>query len=417
MWWWRRSRSICRPPTASRCRWSRWWTCRRTIRCWPAARSSSISNIQITSGTGNTSLTVDTASFGTAKAPAITFTGGNGNNTLAVTGDNETDWAITGNNAGTVTGSAAITFTGVSNLSGGADNTNTFTVTPGGGLAGTLSGTPDGSVGGIDTLVFQNDSATNAAFTATGPHSGTVNLDGSVFTYAGLTPIIFSGNATNVTITGSTSTDDLTLADTSVAGQMEVASLNNSLESITFARPTASLTVDFGSGNNDSLEIGTLQLAGADLTVAGGNGSDSVSVDPGAYVSTRDTTGNTLNAPSLGNSGDMNLSAETITVNTGAQLYANANSGFTAGDIVLDASATGGAGQTPTATIAVHGAQIIAGDVTLQSFASATATVSQQTTATLQIGAKPRPRSMAIAASSPPRDRSISRPRTTSPPR
>ena len=349
---------------------------------------SSISNIQITSGTGNTSLTVDTASFGTAKAPAITFTGGNGNNTLAVTGANETDWAITGSNAGSVTGSAAITFTGVSNLSGGADNTNTFTVTPGGALAGTLSGTPDGSVGGIDTLVFQNDSATNAAFTATGPHSGTVNLDGSVFTYAGLTPIIFSGNATNVTITGSTSTDDLTLADTSVAGQMEVASLNNSLESITFARPTASLTVDFGSGNNDSLEIGTLQLAGADLTVAGGNGSDSVSVDPGAYVSTRDTTGNTLNAPSLGNSGDMNLSAETITVNTGAQLYANANSGFTAGDIVLDASATGGAGQTPTATVAVHGAQIVAGDVTLQSDATATATISQQTTATLQMGAE-----------------------------
>ncbi|HTB43086.1 MAG TPA: LEPR-XLL domain-containing protein, partial [Acetobacteraceae bacterium] len=286
-----------------------------------------ISNIQITSGTGNTSLTVDTASFGAAKAPAITFTGGNGNNTLAVTGNNETDWAITGNNAGSVTGSAAISFTGVSNLSGGADNTNTFTVTPGGGLAGTLSGTPDGSVGGTDTLVFQNYNATNAAFTAAGPHAGTVNLDGSVFTYAGLTPVVFSGNATNVTITGSTSTDDLTLADTSVAGQMEVASLNNSLESITFARPTASLTVDFGSGNNDSLEIGTLQLGGAGLTVAGGNGPDSVSIDPGAYVSTRDTTGNALNAPSLGNSGDMNLSAETITVNTGAQLYANANSG------------------------------------------------------------------------------------------
>jgi hypothetical protein len=212
----------------------------------------SVTGIKIASGTGNTSLTVDTASFGTAKVPAITFNGGNGDNTLAVTGSKETDWHITGNDAGSVTGSAAITFTGVSNLSGGAENTNTFTVTPGGTLTGTLSGTPDGSAGGTDTLIFQNYSAANAAFTAAGPHSGTISMDGSVFTYAGLTPIIFNGNATNVTITGSASTDDLTLADTSVAGQMEVASLNNSLESVTFARPSASLTVDFGSGNNDA---------------------------------------------------------------------------------------------------------------------------------------------------------------------
>jgi len=352
-----------------------------------SAPLGSVSGIKITSGTGDTSLTVATASFGTANVPAITFAGGNGNNTLAVTGSKTTDWNITGNDAGTVTGSAAITFTGVANLSGGAENTNVFTVTQGGALTGTLSGTPDGSAGGNDSLVFKSDTVTNAAFTAAGPHSGTIDMDGSVFTYAGLTPIIFSGNASNITITGTANTDDLTLADTNVAGQLEVASLNNSLESVTFARPSVSLTVDFGTGSNDSLQIGTVQLAGASLTVAGGNGTDSISVDANAYVSTRDTTGNALTAPSVGNSGDLSLSAETITVNTGAKLYANANSGFTSGDVTLDAGSQGGAGQTAAASIAVHGAQIVGGDVDLDSAAGATATITQQTLATLSLDA------------------------------
>jgi len=347
----------------------------------------SVSGIKITSGTGNTNLTVDTASFGKVTVPTITFTGGNGNNTLAVTGSKTTDWNITGNDAGTVTGSAAITFTGVSNLSGGADNTNVFTVTQRGALTGTLSGTPDGSAGGNDSLVFKNYTVNDAAFTAAGPHSGTINMDGSVFTYAWLTPIIFSGNASNISITGTANTDDLTLADTAVPGQIEVASLNNSLESVTFTRPSVSLSVDFGSGNNDSLQIGTLQLAGASLTVAGGNGTDSISIDPGAYVSTRDTTGNALTAPSLGNSGDLSLSAETITVNTGAKLYANANSGSTAGDVTLDASAQGGASQTASASIAVHGAPIVGDNVDLESTATATATISQKTSATLDLDA------------------------------
>jgi len=56
-----------------------------------SGKLGSVTGINITSGTGDTSLTVDTASFGTFAVPAITFTGGNGNNTLAVTGTKTTD--------------------------------------------------------------------------------------------------------------------------------------------------------------------------------------------------------------------------------------------------------------------------------------------------------------------------------------
>jgi len=56
-----------------------------------SAPLSTVSGLKITSGTGDTSLTVETATFGNAKVPAITFTGGNGNNTLAVTGTKTTD--------------------------------------------------------------------------------------------------------------------------------------------------------------------------------------------------------------------------------------------------------------------------------------------------------------------------------------
>ena len=78
-----------------------------------SAPLGSVSGISITSGTGDTGLTVETGTFGSPKVPAITFAGGNGNNTLSVTGSNTTDWNITGNDAGNVAGSAPITFTGV----------------------------------------------------------------------------------------------------------------------------------------------------------------------------------------------------------------------------------------------------------------------------------------------------------------
>ncbi len=347
-----------------------------------SAALDSVRSIQISSGVGNTSLTVDTASFGNTPTPAITFRAGTGNNTLAITGNHETDWDITGKNAGVVGGSATVSFTGVANLTGGSDNTDVFTVEQGGALSGSL----DGGARGNDSLIFKNNTVNNAIFTATGPQSGTVDLDGSVFTYAGLEPITFSGNANNISIVASAAADQLSLADTAAPAQIQVASLNNSLESVTFTRPNASLTVNMGDGD-DSLQIGELRLFGASLTVDGAAGSDSIAVNPSAYVSTRATVGDALNAASVGNSGNLSLTAETITVGAGASLYTNANSGFSAGDISLTAIAQGGAGQAATSSLAVHGAQVVGGNVNLTSTAIAVGTVTQPTLATLDLNA------------------------------
>ncbi len=61
-----------------------------------SAALSSVSSIKITSATGNTSLTVDTAPFGNAKAPADHIHRRQGQQHPAVTGAGETDWAISG---------------------------------------------------------------------------------------------------------------------------------------------------------------------------------------------------------------------------------------------------------------------------------------------------------------------------------
>lgn len=107
-----------------------------------SAPLSNVDGIQITAGTGNTSVTVNATSFGSATIPQITFTGGNGNNSLIVSASTETDWTVTGANTGTVDGSVPIVFTGVNNLAGGGPNANVFTVNPGGSLNGTLDASP-----------------------------------------------------------------------------------------------------------------------------------------------------------------------------------------------------------------------------------------------------------------------------------
>ena len=340
-----------------------------------SAPLTNVSGIEITGGTGNTSLTVDAVSFGKATVPQISFSGGNGNNSLIVDAAGETDWNISGPNTGTVDGSVPIVFSGVGNLVGGGQNANVFTVSPG----GTLSGTLDGGPGVNGTLDFSNYNATNAIYTASGPHAGTVSLDGTTFTYADLSPINYSGTAANVTINGS---GELTLGDSGTPGQITAASLDNSMESVTFAAPTHSLTVNLTSGA-DSLAIATLHLDGASLT-ANGTGADSVTVDSGAYVSTRATSSDALDATSSGNSGNLTLNADSIVVGPGASLYANANNGFAAGTIQLNA---GNNADLTTANVTVDDAQVIGGTVTIDATSSATQATDGPTAATLDLTA------------------------------
>ena len=91
-------------------------------------------------------------------------------------------WEITGEGSGTLNGQ--VHFAGVENLSGAADNEDTFIFEP----DGSLSGMVDGGEGGFDTLQLDGGSYETIVLTPTGPDSGSIMLDTTSITYAGLEP-------------------------------------------------------------------------------------------------------------------------------------------------------------------------------------------------------------------------------------
>ena len=335
---------------------------------------TAVSAIDISSVAGNTSLTVDTASFAGDAPPSITFAGGAGVNTLTISGDAATKFDVTGANAGAVSGPATVAFTGVANLTGGNGATE-FVVEPGASLSGTLDGGP----GVNGTLMFNNYSATNAVFTAAGAHSGAVSLDRSVFTYADLSPIVYSGSAANVVISA---TGEIALGDAGSPGEIQASSLDQSMESLTFSVPTKSLTVNL-TGGSDSLAISNLHLDGASLT-ATGTGADSITIGAGDTVSTRVASSDAISAPTSGNSGALTLTAASITVEAGANVLANANGGFQSGSISIQATSSGTGAD---ATAMVESATIVGGSVAVDANANANQTITQTGAATLQLSA------------------------------
>src|SRR4029077_10194341 len=126
----------------------------------------------------------------------------------------------------------------------------------------------DGGAGGFDSLVIEGQHA-SVRTSATGPNSGTVTVDGTPIAYAGLEPITLGGTVADVTVTGSSGDDDILIHhDPSVAGNIEVKTTTGSMESVSFAPPTASLP-DTGGGGRDTVPLGDdLAIPGANLTIA-----------------------------------------------------------------------------------------------------------------------------------------------------
>ena len=110
-------------------------------------------------------------------------------------------------------------------------------------------------------------------------------------------------------------------------------------------------------------------FGGADHTLIADN---AITVNAGVVVSTRNVAGgdtaNQTTAVSVGNSGNLNLQAGSITLNTGSALIASADSGFNGGDITINATrAPGGAlGGGGNASITATGATIMGASVSLQ---------------------------------------------------
>jgi hypothetical protein len=114
----------------------------------------------------------------------ILFDGGAGTDTLLGPSDDAT-WNITGPNSGNLGGPGIVEFSSVENLTGHADNEDTFVVT----ATSHISGVIGGGAGGFDSIVLDGGTFDSVTYTAFDVHSGTNDRDGAVLTYAGLEPI------------------------------------------------------------------------------------------------------------------------------------------------------------------------------------------------------------------------------------
>ena len=227
---------------------------------------TSASTIKVDLGEGDDTLHLD-ASLVTALEAAggsLQFDGGKGSDTLAGPALNIA-WHVTSTNGGTL--GQRVNFSSVENLSGAANNQDTFTFDG----SGRLTGLVDGGLGGFDTMVI-NGQHQSMISTPTGPNSGTLdfNSGSDIIKYAGLEPITLSGTTTDAIVSGSTGDDQLVLeVDPSDSTKLRVRSTTGTLESVSFLKPTGSLQVNGGAGN-DSITIPAgqvINLPGADVTL------------------------------------------------------------------------------------------------------------------------------------------------------
>ncbi|MBK8017278.1 MAG: LEPR-XLL domain-containing protein [Betaproteobacteria bacterium] len=256
-----------------------------------------------------------------ASGAAVTTTvdGGAGQDSL-VGPRQDVRWSLTGDGAGAVGG---VTFSRIENLLGAADNRDTFVLFAGGGL----SGTADGGSGGFDSLEIDAGPISLARFLADGPDSGVVELDGDTFRYAGLEPITLTSTAGEIVVDATSDDNTLVLeADPTNSANLRVRSTDGTIESVSFARASTSITINL-LGGDDSLDIGDLGAGiTASLTVDGGDGDTDLITVSGDVV-----------LPGK----DVSLSAETVTVAYTGSLSVRTTA---AGADQETAASTGGSG-------------------------------------------------------------------------
>ena len=311
-------------------------------------------NLTVLGADRNDALAIDFDAGALAQRVSVQFDGGGGSNTLKGPAADLT-WNITGSGAGEV---GDVRFSHVENLVGAADNQDSFVFGAGASLAGLL----DGGAGGFDSLVLDGGTFGSVIYTASGPHSGTIDRDGSVISYAGLEPVTDLSAVADRSFTTGDLTDNARLSES--GGNLTIQSLDAipTFESLTFAKPTNSLTIDLGGDlglpmSADKLDIQALGMD-ASLTVNGGDGRDEVTV-----------SGN-LTLPGK----DLAINAEQITVDPGVTISTVLTGPVAAvGDVHLNATDNPADvftlfydRQDTSASVMVDGATIRGGSVTIE---------------------------------------------------
>jgi hypothetical protein len=219
----------------------------------------------------------------------VTFLGGEGEDTL-IGFKTDSTWNVTGANAGTV--NSQVTFDGVENLVGAADNQDTFIVEEGGRLSGIL----DGGARGFDTLVLPG--VTSGSYTPGHVFGdGVVRADQRLISFTGLEPVVIdgttvtgsqsglntSGLATTFTFTTPGGADVITV-DSPAVGQNKISGTSGGVafESITF-RNVGTVIIDTGTNDSAGSQDDTINFVGnlaalglTQVTVRTGAGNDKI---------------------------------------------------------------------------------------------------------------------------------------------
>ncbi len=163
------------------------------------------------------------------------------------------------------------------------------------------AGNPTSAPG--DSLTLTGGSTfTTVTHTFSSENDGTVDVSGnSQISYTGLEPVTDNLDATNRVFTFTGGAETITVTDTGGAdGKTKIDSTLG--ESVTFTNPTASLTINAGSGD-DTITISSVDSAfTAALTVNGDAGTDTINSNA------------TLTLGSGSSTGAVSLTAETIAV-------------------------------------------------------------------------------------------------------
>jgi len=288
--------------------------------------------------------------------------GGAGDDDTLVGPDANTTWSITGAGSGDVGG---VDFEGFENLTGAADSEDGFILYAGGSLAGTV----DGGAGGPDALAVEDpeNAGSFAVIQPDGTGGGTLAVvdvfagDARTIAYAGMEQSysVDTTDPDHVAITRSFLAEELVLEAGPEAGQLQLRQDAGAGQPVrlwdvqtaqfvsatqVFDIPLGSVTIDLGGGD-DALALGLVSMAapsspgapGGDLIISmrgsfaftenvttyGGKievTADSVTVNSGVILSTRQAVGDQETALSIGDSGNLTLDAPTITIGSGAKL-------------------------------------------------------------------------------------------------
>jgi uncharacterized repeat protein (TIGR01451 family) len=252
---------------------------------------------------------------------------GNGPNngtpdTFAVrrSGTNNVDLTITVNGTDVLT----VPYASVHSVTiNGSNDNDTLTINGANGNPVPTGGLSFDGSGGTNSLLLEGGSFTNEVITPTGPHAGTISLDGNVITFANLTkPITDTSTAANLSFNDPAAGEQINVVDGPIVTTPDLPSggqtteVNSgaagTFEAVDFADKT-SVTVN-GQGANDTLTLNNPHPAVGltNLAVDGSGSNDTLTVGtattlPGNIALTAATIN--LNNPVTSTNGNLALTA------------------------------------------------------------------------------------------------------------